>query len=236
MFEEAKFSIENPEEMSVTLRTGSNEEVTSINELLGFSEAELDTDLENHAAKQFYWESITLDAEQRLEEFENEGWAKWWAHHRIYAKWYLVSVTSGVPKLDDVRDCVILLFSEEATDEERTRWANGAFTSFLLEKHGRKAVESFGSTDKYDVQFKEFKAKMFAYQCAETPWYYETVVRTKAKYKREAGMLAKLARSMDNRGFKLHSYTNLVQAKMTNIGPMSIKDADERSLHFERRS
>jgi hypothetical protein len=181
---------------------------------LNFDENMIEEILSTHAGNQAYWEAMAARLKTRYESFEEETMKKWWAHNKTYAKYVLHSYGDKQPTLSAINDMVILIYSEDNTEETRNKYCDIAYNSYS--KFAYRTYEK-----------DEFRADMYKWVCSDSPWYFENMVRTEKKLKEDFEMVKIFAERLHSRSFHMKDYQNLLMAKKYNIGPTSY---DERSM------
>ncbi len=184
-------------------------EEKNITDLLTLDTERIHETLETHAANQAYWEALAVKLKNKLESFENEWCKKWWAHSRKFAKYVLFGYGDTKPTVDSVKDMVILIYSEDTTDLEREKYSKIAFEMAVKRRQTYKSEE-------------EFRLDMYKY----SKWYFEVITRTLGKMKEDYEIVHIVAKRFDSRSFHVGNLVELVKAKKSNIGPMSVSEKD----------
>lgn len=192
-------------------------------EMLQFDENQIEQLLEKHAANQAYWEALALKRRTALDDFIDIWYRKWWAHHRYYAKHVLVSYGEKKPTMEDIKDQVIVMFSEESSDVQREKFLHLSFTS-------ASKTPLFSDTQEM------FKKEMFKYVEMDPPWYFETIERTKKKLEDNFNTLKMVADKLNARAFHMKSKQEFLIAKRNNIGPHYTSDKEVMERVNKRRS
>ena len=136
-------------------------------------------------------------------EFEESGYAIWWAHARRYARYYQKAI-GAKETLESLKDAVVSLYSATVPPEERELLVKEAFKGFLLEKHGteKKINEHYeSSVVPYTTDLEKFQtdALMFVAE----GWSYESIEKVKRDLMEAAKRMASFARTHNERAFKM---------------------------------
>lgn len=174
-----------------------------------------------HPALQQFWETLAVDLIFRSREFEEHGYAKWWAHSRRYAR-YVLRLTAQRDTIELVKDWVIILFSSDVTPEVQHEHAVAAWKGFLIERHGSDAAADRAIATGKAVPLDGFKQDMYVYAAAG--WSYERVMETHRWLEEQAEKVKSIARTLQDRSFKMHEFTELEKAKYGNIGPLTVDE------------
>ena len=174
-----------------------------------------------HAALQQFWETIATDLTFRAREFEENGYAKWWAHSRRYAR-YMLKLLQQRDTLELVKDWVIIIFSGDLTDEARHEYAIGAWKGFLTERHGSDAAADRAIASGKAVALEVFKAEMYMY--VVQGWTYEQIMLTNRWLEEQAVKVRSVAKTLQDRSFKMHEFVELEKAKFGNVGPLTVDE------------
>lgn len=216
--------------LNVTLANGDVQTYVSedveeydIIEMLQFDENQIEDLLGKHAAKQAYWEALALTRKTALDDFADIWYKKWWAHHRVFAKHVLVSYGEKKPTMEDIRDQVILMFSEETTDTQQEKFFHLAFTA-------ASKTPLFSDTQEM------FKKEMFKYLNLDPPWYFETIERTRRKLEDNFQTIKMVAEKLNVRAFHMKSKQEFLIARKSNIGPIVSSDREVMDRINKRRS
>lgn len=174
-----------------------------------------------HAAWQQFWEALAVDLIFRSREFEEQGYAKWWAHSRRYAR-YLLRATSGRETIETLRDWVILTFSEGIDAEAKKSCVQAAWKGLLVELKGSESAAdkaiALGDTPPQGP----FGELMYTYW--DLGWTYEAVMRTKRLLDEQAEKAKSIAKIFQDRSFRMHEFTELEKAKYGNVGPITVDE------------
>lgn len=216
----------------LNIRVTPNDVVIDINEtveevdvveLLNFNEDMIEELLETHAGTQAYWESLAIRLKKRQESFDNEFVKKWWAHHRLYARYIMNSYGERKPTKEALNDMVVLVFSEDASASVRLKYMEIAWKTCL-------------KSDKFVGGKKEFENNMFKYISIDQPWYFESVIRTQNKLQEDSDIVKVFAEKLTARSFHMKDYLELLKAKRYNIGPTSVSEKDMMGETSERKN
>ena len=184
-------------------------EETDVIEMLKFNEGQIDNLLETHASIQVYWEAMAVRLKGRFEAFQNEWAKKWWAHNKMFAKYVLFAYGDPKPTVEALKDMTTIIYSQDATDTERDKYLDIAHQVAVSKK----------GTHVGDVE--EFKKSMYKYLAFSPPWYFETIVQTSIKMREDYELVQTVASKLDSRSFHVHKLADLVEAKLSNLGPFS---------------
>lgn len=191
-------------------------------EMLRFDETQIETLLDTHAAKQAYWEALALKRKSALDNFVGIWYNKWWAHHRVFSKYVLVSYGEKKPTMEDIRDQSIIMFSEETTDTQKDKFFHLAFMA-------ASKTPLFSDTQEM------FKKDMFKYLDLDPPWYFETIERTKKKLEDNFNTIKMVAEKLNVRAFHMKSKQEFLIARKSNIGPLAASDKEVMDRINKRR-
>lgn len=178
-----------------------------------------------HPALQQFWETVAVDLTFRAREFEEQGYAKWWAHSRRYAR-YVLRLMQQRDTIDLVKDWVIILFSADVSPETRHDHAIAAWKGFLIERHGTDAAADKAIATGKALPVETFELDMYAY--VNAGWTYERVMQTLRWLEEQAAKVQSVAKTLQDRSFKMHEFTELEKAKFGNVGPMTVDELVEQ--------
>lgn len=174
-----------------------------------------------HPALQQFWETVACDLIFRAREFEEGGYAKWWAHSRRYAR-YVLRLTNQRDTIELVKDWVIILFSSDVSPDMRKDHARAAWKGFLIERHGSDAAADRAIATEKATPLDVFERDMYLY--VDAGWTYERITDTFRWLEEQAAKVKSVAKTLQDRSFKMHEFTELEKAKYGNIGPMTIDE------------
>lgn len=174
-----------------------------------------------HPVLQQFWETVACDLIFRAREFEENGYAKWWAHSRRYAR-YVLRLTNQRDTIELVKDWVIILFSSDVSPETRKDHALAAWKGFLIERHGTDAAADKAIATGKAAPFDAFERDMYVY--VDAGWTYERIMETFRWLEEQAKRVQSVAKTLQDRSFKMHEFTELEKAKFGNVGPMTIDE------------
>lgn len=211
----------SPEDQTATLAMADGREYAyNLATLLDFR-VDLSKALSEHAALQQFWESIATDLLFRAREFEEAGYAQWWAHARRYGRW-LLKGTGQKETIEGLRDSVIWIFSSGLSEFQQAEFAKLAYKGCGHEMFGGKKAPSETEL----VNFESFCSEMYAYYRQQ--WTYEQVMASFRKLEEAAKRAQSIAKTLSDRSFKMKEFSDLEAAKYGNIGPLSIDELVER--------
>lgn len=193
---------------------GEDFQEEDIIKLLEFDENDIESLLKKHAAIQAYWEALAIRYKSRHEAYKEDWYKKWWAYNRVYAKYVLDAFGDKKPTVEAIKDTTILIYSQDASDFERQKYAALAFGV---------ASKNKAYFDGDEQQFYNF---MYKHTLTETPWFFETVVGTLNSLKEQADLIESVAKKLDSRSYHVQSLLGLLSAKAYNLGPRSVSDKD----------
>jgi hypothetical protein len=213
-------NVDSVEEQQASIDWNGKVAHYNIASLLGFKE-NLENAIADHAATQSYWEQLAIEFQSQAQKFENEGYARWWAHARRYARLVMRALQVS-ETLESLRDWVITIYSADTSTEELDGYVETGYRGWLLERHGTlhkvdvflKKQEEAGSPK---PDFGAFKSMMLSY--ALTGWTYEKVVSSLRDLKDQAAKVQSVARSLNNAAFNMKAYKDLQTAKFGNVDP-----------------
>lgn len=174
-----------------------------------------------HPALQQFWETLAVDLIFRAREFEENGYARWWAHSRRYAR-YVLRLTGQRETIELVKDWVIILFSADVAVESRHDHALAAWKGFLIERHGSDAAADKAIATGKAVPIESFEHDMYVY--VDAGWTYERTTQTLRWLEEQAEKVKSVAKTLQDRSFKMHEFTELEKAKYGNVGPMTVDE------------
>lgn len=177
--------------------------------------------LSEHAALQQFWESISTDLLFRAREFEETGYAQWWAHARRYSRWVLKG-TGQKDTIEGLKDSVIWIFSSGLSELQQAEFAKLAYKGCGHEMFGGKKAPS--GTELTD--FNSFCEEMYVYY--RQGWTYEHTTAAFRKLEESAKRAQSIAKTLSDRSFKMKEFSDLESAKYGNIGPLTIDELVER--------
>ena len=174
-----------------------------------------------HSSKQAYWETLSAEVTSKVHEFEEIGYAKWFAHARRYAR-LVMHVLQVKETLESLKDWVILLFGEDISNDEREGYVQTAYRGWLVERFGTATkADAYVSSEEYKAhELEGFRQGMLQYLAAG--WTFEKVTKTLRSLKEEAIKVQAFAKTMDSRSYKMKEYKDIEAAKYGNIGPINI--------------
>ena len=184
---------------------------TDVLEMLRFDDADVENLLCTHSANQSYWEALTVRLKSRYERFKDEWVRKWWAHNKMYGKLVLAAYGELKPTGDTIKDMVIQIYSSDATDTERGKYAVAAYS--IANSRGQFK----GSED-------EFRNSMYKYIWLEAPWYFETVVTTLKQMQEEFETVETVSARLNSQSFHLDLYAKMMMARKYNIEGVGLSD------------
>lgn len=199
---------------SVNIFIDENMGEQDIMELLKFDESIIEELLFTHAANQAYWEALSVRLKNKYELFKDNWYKKWWSYNKIYSKYVLVGFGDSKPTVDSINDMTVIIYSFDRSDLER-------------EKYGSIAYSVCSSKFKSEVSFseREFIDNMYVFlKSYDVPWYFETVVDTLKKFQEDYELVKVVAEKLNARSFHMQNILELIKARSSNIGPMSIND------------
>src|SRR5579872_4710416 len=82
---EAQITVKSVEDQPATISWHGQTNQYNLAEILRFKD-DMEEATSTHAAKQNYWETIAAEISTKVSEFEEIGYAKWFAHARRYAR------------------------------------------------------------------------------------------------------------------------------------------------------
>lgn len=223
---DTRIDVHSMESMSValTLQNG-NEALYDLVKLLSFKDS-LEESLTTHSAHQCFWESLAIDLKYRALEFEEVGYAKWWAHARKFARWALLGAGIRGTK-EDLNDVVISHFSRDVSPPQREEHAKVAWRGCLFTLHGSEAkVAKATAENALAISFLDFRSLMYCY--VEGGFDYEKIQGTKRWLEEQAAKVAAIAKVFADRSFKMKEFTDLEKAKYGNVGPLTIDELVNR--------
>lgn len=212
---------ESTENQTATLRLAEDKIVTYNLATLFEFRNDLASANASHSALQQFWETLACDLIFRAREFEEDGFAKWWAHSRRYAR-YVLRTMQARETIDMIKDWVIILFSSDVSEASRRDYAIAAWKGFLIERHGSDAAADKAIAAMRAPNVDQFAADMYAYVAGG--WPYETVMATKRMLDEQAEKVRSIAKTLQDRSFKMHEFTELEKAKFGNVGPMTVDE------------
>ena len=194
----------------VTTKLSENITEVDVSNLLEFDENQIQDLLLTHAAKQAYWEALTVRMSNQVDSFKDEFYEKWWAHNKRFAKLILAAQDEKKPTVDAIKGQTILMYSEERTEQERSRYEEIAFK------------EALKKTNVFDTSSREaFSREMWRYLLLDTVWYFESLERTLKKLRADHDVIKIVADKLNSRSFHMQNVLHLMEKKMGNVGPMS---------------
>jgi hypothetical protein len=204
------FVVESPESQTLTILQHGVETRYNIAQLLAFRN-NLEEELEKHSAFQSYFEQTAIELEFKKLEFEENGYAKWWAHARRYAK-FVHKAKAEKETLESLKDWVITLFSGECSEEQREAYVDVALKGHLLETLGsQKKLDEFYADSGAAAAREGFKGDM--YQFVKNGWTYEKIQTVYRGLCEEAKKLSRFAGTFGERAFKMNEVAGLERAK-----------------------
>lgn len=208
-----KFRISiNKSDVNVSIDENMDEQ--DIIELLKFDESIIEELLFTHAANQAYWEALAIRLKNKYESFKDNWYKKWWSYNKIYSRYVLIGFGDSKPTVDSINDMTVIIYSSDRSDLER-------------EKYGNIACSVCSNKFKSEIKFseQEFFDNMFVFlKSYSVPWYFETVVDTLKKFQEDYELVKIVAEKLNARSFHMQNILELMKAKSSNIGPMSVND------------
>ncbi len=199
----------------ITAVIGQELEEENIVELLSFSEDRLGEILETHAGNQAYWEALAVRLKSKQKSFEDEWCKKWWAHNKTYARYVLIGYGDTKPSDFAVKDTVVSIYSESTSEHERSKFLSIAYN--VVKKKIKVDL---------NCSQEEFEQDMYKYVYSDSPWYFESVVRTLNKLNEDYEIVKIVAKNLYARSFHIAELIELVKPKKSNTGPMSVSEKD----------
>lgn len=178
-----------------------------------------------HPALQQFWETLAIELIFRAREFEEHGHARWWAHARRYAR-YVLRLTGQRDTIDLVKDWVIILFSSDVVEDARRDHVLAAWKGFLIERHGSDAAADRAIATGKAPPVELFERDMYAF--VDAGWTYERVMETLRWLEEQAEKVKSVAKTLQDRSFKMHEFTELEKAKFGNVGPLTVDELVEQ--------
>ena len=188
-----------------------------IQQMLTFNHEDVEYLLRTHSGTQAYWEALSIRLNSRYENFANIWAKKWWAHSNTYARIVLASYGDTKPTVSTIQDMVIQIYSVDASDVERRK--------FAVQAHETASKRSSANS------LDEYYALMFRYQVLTPPWYFETVSETVSRLKEDAELVKSIASELSGKSYNLNAYAKAFMSRLGNTGPMTVNEGDRmRSL------
>jgi len=173
---------------------------TDITDLLEFDESQMEYLYKKHAAVQAMWEQIAINLKNKQDLFVDNFEKKWWAHSKRFAKLVLQGYGEKSPPLDSIKDTVILIYSDEASDRERERYGEIAYEAAIASDASYKGAK------------KTFLKEMFKYLKGDLPWTYEALVNTSYTLERDALTVQNIAKRLHSRSGHMKDLKELLSA------------------------
>lgn len=181
-------------------------------ELLKFDESIIEELLLTHAANQAYWEALSIRLKNKYEYFKDSWYKKWWSYNKVYAKYVLAEYGDSKPTVDSINDMTIIMYSSDRSDFEREKYCDFAHSYYLRKFRSDMSRDWFhGVMYKYLIDYPN-------------PWYFEILIDTLNKYKEDYEIVEVVAEKLNSRSFHMQNVLELMKAKYSNIGPMSVQD------------
>lgn len=176
-----------------------------------------------HSAIQQFWETLAVDLIFSARQFEEDGYARWWAHARRHAR-FVLRTMGARDTIELVKDWVVTLFNASVEGEERTDFARAAWKGQLIERHGSDAAADKAiALNKSGLQdLAVFEQNMYVY--FDAGWTYEQIMKTLRTLEEQAQKVQTIAKTLQDRSFKMHEFTELEKAKFGNVGPMTVDE------------
>jgi hypothetical protein len=218
----SRFTISSSKDTGLNFSLDNTLEETDVEDMLSFSDEQIEDLLHTHAATQAYWEAFALRQKTKLETFQQEWKKKWWAHNKKFAKDLLCSYGETKATIDSVNDTVINIFSQDTSELQREQFANSAYA------YASKKASCKDSFEEYKLGMYKYLTE-FADQNGEiVPWYYETLVTYEATLCEHYEVVRIVAERLNAKSFHMKEVLALTVQKEGNTG---VRDPrNERSL------
>ena len=198
------------EQVQVSFKEDVNEE--NIIEMLTFTPESAEQLLTEHAGRQVYWEGLAIRMKTRLVRFQAVWAKKWWAYNRVYGEYVLEAYGQKQPTKNAAFDKCILIYSKDATENERQKYSGAAFEA--------------ASKKDFKGSQMEFHASMYKYLKMSPPWYYETLMETEMQLQEEFDIIRSVAERFHSQGFHLDLYGKMQMAKRFNVEGKGISEKE----------
>jgi hypothetical protein len=216
-----RIEVRSPEEQTAEVRYEDGRTFTYDLATLFEFRTDLATANAQHPALQQFWETLAVDLMFRAREFAEDGSAKWWAHSRRYAR-YVLRLTGQRETIEALKDWVIVLFGADVTPALRHDHALASWRGFLIERHGSDAAADRAIATGKAASIDGFEQAMYVY--FDAGWTYERVTQTSRWLEEQAEKVKSVAKTLQDRSFKMHEFTELERAKFGNVGPMTVDE------------
>lgn len=182
--------------------------------------------LEEHAPKEVWWIARAAADAADAEAWVETVYDSYMAHLRRFAVYSLMGQGVKREKITqrDADDMRRRLYTEHATEEQRTFLLQVAFSGYIWEKYGGKdaklAAEDLYKKDKvrYEEEYRFFRGDMLAYQETTDPVWIEEMIRRKVTMQKSVKLLEAMAAGFKSRGHLLRQAAENEKARKTAIG------------------
>jgi hypothetical protein len=166
-----------------------------------------------------YFQAIAIEIEAEVSRFNDIEYAKWWAHSRRFARFYLIGKGSR-DTVDAVKDAVIFLFTEDRTSQSPD--------NLIIEAHVHRGslIDDSPSEKVADVALVEMGDERQSLQDAlsQQLWLYrgqgltyEAMVGHAALLREELGKAQAVAAAMNQRGYRLGNIVEILKSGRHSI-------------------
>jgi hypothetical protein len=209
----------NPQNLHLT--TVSREgliEVYQLIETLGLG-ASVGDAIEKQPGLFTYFQSIAIEIESEVSRFMEIDFAKWWAHSRRFARFYLLGKGSR-DTVDAVKDAVIFLFTADRTSESPD--------NLIIEAHVHRGsmIDDCSTEKQADVALAEMgdERQVLQQAMAAQLWLYrgqgltyEAMMEHVAILREELGKAQAVAAAMNQRGYRLGNIVEILKSGRHSI-------------------
>jgi hypothetical protein len=191
----------------------------------------LNKELEEQAAKLFYWNGLAMEARREMTLYEMLNVEQYMAHARRFAKLYLKAMNEK-DTVESRNDAVVLVFSRDIGPSRRHEYAELCFSASMCS--GESETLKKDAPAKWDDLFKKFYADMYKDVLKDIPVTYDDLQTRLADLRQRRDLMDSLSECFKQRGICLTSIAS--NARATNdVDAIRIMDKARTAIEGARQ-
>lgn len=191
------------------VRGNDVEEVLDILSHLKFTD-DIQRANEEHPGLQAYFECVAAESAGDLQCYEEITFTRWWAHHRLNARHYLLG-RDRKDTVDSLRDAVVTIFSHNVSPDERRMYARYIYLGRLREGMGNADAKHVFDTQLESGDIHSIIDGVIAdvWKFCDEGQTYESIHEDHATFRAEAAKTRALANAFATRGFRIGDFIRI---------------------------